>query len=187
MRKFVFFLEEKSAKEMLEGLLPKILPTDATLQFVVFEGKQDLEKQLPIKLRAWRDPAAIRFIVLRDQDSGDCKTIKQGLVATCVKAGKPNSLVRIACHELEAFYLGDLDAVAQATGLTNLGRQQQKTKFRDPDKLIRPSQELKKLVPEYQKVAGSRAIGRCLTISNNKSQSFNALVAGIQKLIGKAA
>ncbi len=71
MTRIVFFLEEPSAKEMLKGVLPKILPDDMILQYVVFEGKQDLEKRLPIRLRAWQTPNTL-FVVMRDQDSGDC-------------------------------------------------------------------------------------------------------------------
>ena len=47
----VFFLEEKSAEIMLEGILPQILPEGIGYRCVVFEGKQDLEKRLPKRLR----------------------------------------------------------------------------------------------------------------------------------------
>jgi len=186
MKQLVFFLEEPSAREMLKGLLPQILPADVTPVFVVFEGKQDLEKRLPMRLKAWLYPDA-QFIVLRDQDSGDCLVIKQNLLQKCIDSGKPDAMVRVACHELESFYLGDLKAVSMAIGPENIGKLQNKTKFRDPDKLANASEELKKLVPKYQKVAGSRAIGPLLDINNNQSKSFNALITGIQKLIGKSA
>jgi hypothetical protein len=182
MSHLVFFLEEPSAREMLQGVLPKILAEDISTQFVVFEGKQDLEKRLPIRLKAWRNPDSL-FVVLRDQDSGDCMRIKDGLVDKCTAAGQPNTLVRIACHELESFYLGDLAAVAEAIGPYSLKRQQGKAKYRDPDRLANPSQELKKIAPAYQKVSGSRAIGPFMKIDYNRSQSFNALVSGINNLI----
>lgn len=184
MSQLVFFLEEPSAREMLKGLLPKILPEDVTTQFVVFEGKQDLEKRLPIRLRAWLQPDA-QFVVIRDRDNGNCVTIKQNLVQKCADAGKPETLVRIACHELESFYLGDLNAVAQAIGPGNLGRQQNKAKYRDPDRLTNPFEELKKIAPKYQKLSGSRAIGPLLNTTNNKSKSFNALITGVRRLIGE--
>jgi len=50
------------------------------------EGKQELEKQLPLKLRAWRLPDC-KFVVLRDKDSGDCVVIRKGLVKKCNMAG----------------------------------------------------------------------------------------------------
>lgn len=183
MSHLVFFLEEPSAREMLQGVLPKILPDDTSTQFVVFEGKQDLEKRLPIRLRAWQQPDT-SFVVLRDKDSGDCMAIKEGLVGKCNAVGQSNILVRIACHELESFYLGDLAAVAEAIGPKNLGKHQAKVKYRDPDQLANPSQELKRIAPAYQKISGSRAIGPCMNIDNNRSQSFNVLVSGVRNLIG---
>lgn len=178
MSNIVFFLEEPSAREMLKGVLPRVLPENASVQFVVFEGKQDLEKRLPKRLRAWLQPD-VKFVVLRDQDGGDCAVIKRNLKRICDDAGKPDVLVRIACHELESFYLGDLDAVSRSIGPAALARLQEKAKFRDPDKLANPSEELKKIAPDYQKVSGSRAIGLLLSIENNRSESFNALLNGV--------
>jgi len=186
MTQLVFFLEEPSAREMLKGLLPKLLPANVTPQYVVFEGKQDLEKRLTMRLKAWQHPNA-KFIVMRDQDNGNCVTIKQNLVQQCTASGKPETLVRIACHELETFYLGDLNAVELAIGPSKIGNLQNKAKYRDPDRLANPSEELKKLAPDYQKVSGSRAIGPLLDINNNQSNSFNALVNGVRRLLGEAA
>ncbi|MBT3309290.1 MAG: DUF4276 family protein [Gammaproteobacteria bacterium] len=179
----VFFLEEPSAKAMLQGVLPKILPAGVQTQFVVFDGKQDLEKRLPLRLRAWQRPDA-KFIVMRDQDSGNCKEIKAGLVQKCLNAGKEEHLVRIACHELESFYLGDLAAVAEAIGPNSLARQQNRAKYRDPDRLANPSQELKKMAPSYQKMSGSRAIGLVMDVEGNRSYSFNMLLSGVKRLAG---
>lgn len=186
MTQLVFFLEEPSAKEMLKGLLPRLLPVDVTAQYVVFEGKQDLEKRLPMRLKAWLQPDA-KFIVMRDQDNGNCVTIKQNLLDKCTASGKPESLVRIACHELETFYLGDLNAVVLAIGPASIGKLQNKAKFKKPDRLANPSEELKKLAPSYQKVSGSRAIGPLLDINNNQSNSFNALINGVKRLVGETA
>ena len=102
MNQIVFFLEELSAEKMLQGLLPRLLPQNITPRFVVFEGKQDLEKQIARKLRAWNQPHCC-FVVMRDQDSGNCVTIKKNLVKKCTDAGKPETLVRIACHEWRVF------------------------------------------------------------------------------------
>ena len=111
MSKLVFLLEEESAKNMLQGILPRMLP-DTPVQYITFEGKQDLERQMVRKIRSWREPDS-RFIVLRDKDSGDCTRIKQRLLELTQQSGKAEScLVRIACHELESFFLGDLAAVA---------------------------------------------------------------------------
>ena len=79
MRSLVFLLEEPSAQDALEGFLPYLLPDGITVKYLVFEGKQDLEKRMTRTLRAWRQPNT-RFIVLRDQDSGDCRVVKEGLL-----------------------------------------------------------------------------------------------------------
>jgi hypothetical protein len=180
MRTLVFCLEEPSAKAMLQGLLPRLLPADVEVQYMVFEGKQDLHKRLAPRIRHWLKTDT-RFVVLRDQDSGDCRALKQELRELCAAAGRPDSLVRIACHELESFYLGDLAAVEAGLKLSGLARQQTTSKFRTPDTLANAAQELSKLTRQrYQKLAGSRAIGPHLRLDGrNTSTSFRALVEGV--------
>ncbi|ADU65732.1 hypothetical protein Selin_0997 [Desulfurispirillum indicum S5] len=184
MTELVFFHEEPSAKAMLEGLIPRLLDNPRVqVRYIVFEGKQDLEKRLPLRLRAWQNPEA-RFLVMRDQDSGDCKEIKAKLLSICHSAGRPDAVVRIACHELESFYLGDLNAVAKAIGPSRLSGQQNNAKYRNPDRLNNASQELKRLAQSYQKISGSCAIGQTLSLEGNRSHSFNQLLDGIRKLTG---
>lgn len=180
----VFFLEELSAKALLEILLPRFIPEDKfVLRFVPFEGKQDLEKQLVRRIRGWRTPNT-HFIVLRDQDSAECRDVKQRLLELCAKAGRPDTLVRVACRELESWYLGDLKAVGEAFGINNLAGKQNKQKYRMPDTSGNPVQELERITnQEYQKVSGSRAIGPYLDIENNRSHSFQVFVSGVKRLI----
>ena len=52
----VFFLEERSAREMLTGLLPRVLPVHVVVRYVVFEGKHDLDQNIGRKLREWLAP-----------------------------------------------------------------------------------------------------------------------------------
>ncbi len=184
MTELVFLLEEDSAKAMLDGLLPRILPVDLPYRCIPFEGKQDLEKQLVRKIRNYRNPGA-RFIIMRDQDAHpDCIALKTRLKALAVQAGHPDTMIRIVCRELESFYLADLTAVEQALGLRNLARLQHGNKFRAPDRLVSPSRELEKLTHgRYQKVGGSRAIGPLLDIENRRSPSFRALVTGLRRLV----
>jgi Domain of unknown function (DUF4276) len=185
MRRLIFFLEEPSAEEMLKGILPKILPEDVFPEYKVFEGKQDLEKRLPILLRAWRAPDC-SFLVMRDQDSGDCRVIKAKLASLCLSVARSYVpiLIRIACRELESFYLGDLAAVQMGMGISGLTEKQNTKKYREPDKLGNPSGELRWLTAgNYQKILGSRAIAPHLDVEGNKSHSFRVLVSGIRKLI----
>lgn len=183
MKNLVIFLEELSAKEMLKGLLPRVLPGDITPHYIVFEGKQDLERQLERRVRGWCMPNS-RFLVLRDQDSGDCLRIKTSLSAKCASAGRPEAVVRVACHELESWYLGDLRAVEAGLKVDGLSRLAKTAKFRDPDRLANPSVELEKLTRGvYQKVSGSRAVGPCLSLEENRSRSFRVFLEGIRRLI----
>ncbi len=182
MSHLVFLLEEPSAREMLNGLLPRLLPEYATFRCIVFEGKQDLEKNLVRRMRGYRVPGS-RFVVVRDQDSGDCKTIKQNLISLCGEAGRPDVLVRIACREMESWYLGDLAAVEKGLGISKIVKHQRKIKFRAPDYIGSPSVELSRLTGGiYQKVSGSRSIGPFLNLLNRRSHSFGVFVDGIRKL-----
>lgn len=182
MRELVFFLEEFSAQAMLEGFLPKFVPRSISIRYIVFDGKQDLEKQLVRRLRGYRNKEA-DFVVIRDQDSGDCQMIKARLEKLCIDAGCPKTVVRIACRELESFYLADLLAVEKGLGITGIARHQGSKKFRAPDRLGSPSQELKVLTKgRYQKISGSRAIGHHLDPANSRSHSFTVLVEAVRRM-----
>ncbi len=184
MRTLVCCVEEASAKEMLIHVFSKLGLSNDRYKFIVFEGKQDLDKKLVPRLKAWRDPNAV-FLVLRDQDSADCRDVKQSLVSLCENTRK-TFIVRIACHELESFYLGDLAAVEKGLGLglAKLSRQQNQKKFSNPDRLSNASQLLKDLTNgKYQKILGSRAISQHLDLGKNKSHSFNVLVKGILQIL----
>ncbi len=184
MKQVVFFLEEPSAEAMLQGLLPRLLSPEfiEQVQYIIFQGKSDLEKRVERHLRAWQQPAY--FIVLRDQDNGDCGQIKTKLQAKCIAAGKPQTLIRIACHELESWYLGDLKAVEAGLDLSNIAKSQNKKKYRFPDNLSNAAQELSQLTKgKYQKVSGSRAIGPHLRVSGNRSRGFSVFCEGMVWLV----
>lgn len=183
MTTVVFFLEEESAKAMLQGVLPRLLPEDVVPRIISFEGKSDLEKQLEGKLRGWRTPNTC-FVVLRDKDGGDCVAARAKLQGLCAAAGKPDVLVRIACHELESWYIGDLDAVETGLAIPGIAAKQAKAKYRNPDTVANAAEEMKKLTDnQYQKVAGSRAIGLHLKLEGNRSHSFNKFVSGVRRLL----
>lgn len=165
-------------KEVLDILLPQILPDDVSFRTVPHDGKGDLETSIPRKLKAWQEPDT-KFVVVRDQDSADCMMVKRDLQQLCKPSGR-EVLIRIACRELEAWYFGDLAAVSRAygrdvTGLAN------KAKYRNPDKIGNPKQELKKLFPKHQQVDGARRIAVHMDIEENSSASFNYFVSGVRK------
>lgn len=186
MRELVFLLEELSARKMLEAVLPKIVDTEAiSIRYIVFDGKSDLESKMVGKLRGYLNTEA-RFLVIRDQDAApDCRTVKQSLLEKCVTAGvRERCLVRIACRELESFYLADLSAVEAGLQITGIAKQQNKTTYRSPDTgCDSPSGTLDKITKGgYQKVAGSQAIAPYLDVANDRSTSFKNLIDGIKRL-----
>lgn len=92
--------------------------------------------------------------------------------------------LRIAIHELESWYPGDLAAVEAGLGVSNLTRKQGSRKFREPDRIANPTQELRRLTSDrYQKISGSRAIGIHLSIENNRSQSFRKFISGVKNIV----
>ena len=145
-----------------------------------------VDDDLVMRLCGWQGDAL--FVVMRDQDSGNCVDIKAQLSALCEEAGHPDALVRIACRELESFYLGDLAAVEQGLKVTGLARQQGNQKFRDPDRLVNAAEELKKITKNsYQKLSGSRSIAPFLRLDEgHRSTSFKALISGLQRLLHEA-
>ena len=185
MSDLVFLLEEESAKAMLEGLVYRLAPNRCP-RYIVFEGKQDLDNNIKKKLKGYQTPEAI-FIILRDQDSGDCKIVKKDLLRK-IPANKSRRVrVCIACHELESFYLGDLAAVEKGLNISGLHEKQEKAKYRKPDGLANAKEELKRLTKnKYQPIAGSRAIASHLDLSStNKSHSFSVLLKSIQSFLAK--
>lgn len=163
MRELVFMVEEPSMKEVLDVILPQILPLEEVCYLVLtHEGKSDLENSIPTKLRGWNRGMPSDFIIVRDQDSGNCIEIKNDLVKICEDNGRPDSLVRIVCHELESWFLGDLAAVGEAYQNPGLADQQRTSKFRQPDNLANAAQELARLVDDNTKKKRAERIAPCM-------------------------
>jgi len=178
----VFLLEEPSMKEFLELFLPRRF---AGMEFICLkhEGKADLEKSIPRKLKAWPDA---RFVVVRDNHGADCKKLKARLKDLCEKAGRPDALVRIVCQELESWFFGTPQTLAKVYNdhkLAGLGRQ---AKYRNPDGVPSPSSELARLAPEFRKRDGARRMGTAMPLktTENLSRSFRVFIEGVEKIHG---
>ncbi len=180
MNRIVFLLEEYSMKVLLDGLLPRLFPG---LQFlcVPHEGKQDLEKSVPRKLRAWREPG-VSFVILRDNDGKDCHVLKARLCELSQPCGRSSVLVRLACQELEAWYFGDPPAVVGAFNCARAKNALAKARFRNPDAIDQPSRALAGLVPGFQKVGGARRMAQLLG-RENRSRSYEVLLSGVEALV----
>lgn len=190
MKTLVFLLEGRSEKAFLEGFLPRAFPAIndpekfAPLRFITFDGKRDLRRQLCRKIRGWGVPNST-FVVLQDQDSGDCREAKKELLKKCGTTGKQaDCVVRIACRELENWYLGDLVAVGEVYQCS-LAQHYRKTRFRDID-VMSGAHELEKITNmQYAKIDGSRRIAQHIDVNYqmNKSHSFQVFCQGIEKVM----
>ena len=190
MKTLVFLLEGRAERVFLEGFLPRVFPAIADPErfappiYVTFEGKHDLQDELCRKIRGWNTPNSV-FIVLQDQDREDCRVAKKRLLLECANARKQTaSVVRIACRELENWYLGDLVAVGTVYGV-NLENHHKKALFHDIDKLF-GSHELKKITrQQYAKIDGSRRIARHINTdySQNRSTSFKFFCQAVATLV----
>ena len=165
----------------LREIFARFLDEDRWL-IVPHSGKSDLERSIPRKLRQRRTPGD-RFLILRDNHGADCAMSKEKLRSLCEAAGRSDTIVRIVCQELESWHLGDLHAVGEAFGISGLSELATKAIYRDPDRLVNAQEELKKLVPPYQKVSGSRAIGRFLDPDRNRSHSFRIFWTSITSVM----
>ena len=183
LTKLVFMLEEESAKQLLKVLWPKILPASSVKPlYIAHKGKSDLRKSIPIKLKAWNVPDTL-FVILHDQDSHpDCKILKNDLRELCASS-KHTPLIRIACRELEAWYFGDLNAVQQAFPGFSATKYKNRAQFRNPDDIVNPSYELKRIIGDFDKGRASREVPKYMDIDNNGSVSFNRTINGIKNLV----
>jgi len=180
---FVCFVEGKSDKEMLKGIIPRLtgLKNDR-IEIYDLRGKPSLLARVGDLLRGYETSENV-FLVMCDKDREDCMSLKKEIQRAVGKHKAERTRVRIACHELESFYLGDLQAVEQGLGLPNLSEMQDR--YVTPDScVLKPENELVLLSQNrYRKTDGSRNIAPFLSLKgDNKSHSFNVLVDAIKQL-----
>jgi len=122
-----FLLEEPSAEAALNILLPKLLPAGVTWNCYPHRGKTDLFQRLPGRLKNYArqlpHQPELRVVLLMDADT-DCRRRKAeleqvvaeaGLLTKTTAAGQPfRILTRLAVQELEAWFLGDREAIQAA-------------------------------------------------------------------------
>ena len=151
--KLVFLLEEPSTKYLLDELLPRILPEGVLFQ-----------------------------TILQDQDTKNCYELKKALLTLC-EGSERRVLVRIACQEMEAWYFGDMEALALAYDNPKLRKISAQRKYRVPDEIQSPKEELYRLIPEHQQIAGAKRVAPHMDIDRNTSESFRQFVSGILRFV----
>jgi hypothetical protein len=182
--RLIFLLEEPSMKLLLEGLLPRMFPgwvVGTHFLCIPHQGKSDLDTSISRKLGAWRIPGD-RFVIVRDNDNADCLNIKTQLKQMCVRSGREDTLIRLVCQELEGWYLGDPTALAQAYRNPKLASPALHKRFADPDTWQKPSVELARIVPGFQKGSGARLMGEHLSTTANRSVSYQVFLTGVARI-----
>ena len=198
-----FLVEELSAKEFLSQLLPKLLPKEINYTVHDFQGKKDLLKKMPARLKGYKAwiPKNYKIIILIDKDETDCKALKKELekfatdagfkTKSNVESGQPfQVLTRIVIEELEAWFFGDVAALSQAYPKINKNLAKQ-AKYRDPDAIKGGTWEtLEKLLQSagyhqggLEKVKAAREISTYMNPEQNTSKSFQVFYSGLLQMI----
>jgi hypothetical protein len=187
MIRLEFLLEEKSMENVLKIILPRILPTEYRLNENYFlrphSGKSDLQKSIPKKVKVFSHyHEKVILIILQDQDSSNCAELKIKLAQLCKNNGNCPFLIRIVCRELEAWYLGDMSAIESAYPGFAAQKHRGKKKFRNPDH-CNAFDELRKLIPEFQKHTASNKIPQFFNLKQNQSPSFQNFKSGLTRIL----
>jgi hypothetical protein len=181
-------VEEPSMQNVLNTILPQILPDGYELNINCFirphQGKTDLQKSIRNKVRAYKHfPKPVQLIVVQDQDSNDCKKLKQSLCALVEEQDSTlNYLVRIACRELENWHLVDMPAIEAVYPTFKANKYQHKSKYRKVDHTP-SSYVLEQAIKNFAKGFASKNIPPHMNVKNNRSNSFNQFVRGLQHFL----
>lgn len=170
-----------------------------------FRGKPDLLKKLPGRLAGYATYASasgIGVVVLADRDSEDCIELKGRLEKLARDVGlmtltsatpfAPATVAnRVAVEELEAWFFGDVRAVASAfPGVpASLG---EKAAYRDPDQIGGGTAEaFEKVIQDHghhraglNKVQAATAVAAHMDVEANRSRSFVTFRDGVRRLVG---
>jgi hypothetical protein len=191
-------VEEQSMEETLKILLPHILPAETTYRILNFQGKKNLLRQLPARLRGYSwITEDYRIVVLIDEDRQNCLALKQQMEEAAQQAGLSTKTIagdtrfqvlnRVVVEELEAWFLGDIEALRQAYPRLPESLPQ---KFNNPDAvsggtweaLERTMQRHGYFKGGYLKVEAARAISPHMDPARNRSRSFQVFRDGLLAL-----
>lgn len=189
MNQLHIFVEELSVKRVLDTLAPKLLPEGTVVRIYAHQGKQDLEKALHSTVPSISKIPGARIIISRDQDTGDCLSIKSKIEAIVRSKISCPYKIRIICTELESWFLGDLKALEKAFTRFKADSIEGKVELRQVDRIVKPSDYLLRVIPEYAKshylpkVENANRIAPFMSIHKNRSTSYTHMLAAIQDLM----
>jgi hypothetical protein len=177
----VIMVEEQSI-EVVTKVIVKRLGIENQVKVIPHDGKNDLEKSFPRKIAHWQNPNRTRFVICRDNDGGNCATLKQRLRNLLPQTPSHEFKLRLVMNELEAWYLGDLQAlkcaglISQETVDQNIN----KKNFRNPENILSAKREFTKLVNVRGQIDLARRIAPHLKLENDRCSSFKHYINAIQ-------
>ncbi|MBM4276077.1 MAG: DUF4276 family protein [Deltaproteobacteria bacterium] len=186
-----FLVEEPSAEAALHNIVPKIIGPGNTYDIHTYEGKFDLLKKLPNRLRGYRSwlPSGWIIVILIDEDNKGCQLVKRQLEDIALKEnlytksnkginGSFQVINRLAIQELEAWFFGDPIALRNAYPKVPKGLDRNK-KYRNPDAIEKPSKALGQVLQRVgyhraglPKKEAARRISGYMDPMRNSSKSF---------------
>ncbi|WP_079048046.1 DUF4276 family protein [Streptomyces hirsutus] len=204
-------LEEPSAENALRILVPRLVPhaeEHVNFEMRVFRGKDDLLRKLPDRLRgyaSWARHADVRILTLVDRDDDDCVALKNKMDSLATEAGLAvhkngsNSVggsfkARIACEEIEAWFLGDPNALRKAYPRVAKNFEH-RAGFRDVDTIHGGTWEkLQKILQDagyfsngLRKIELARTLAPLMDTESNRSTSFGYFCQAVRDLFPSAA
>ncbi|HKH47928.1 MAG TPA: DUF4276 family protein [Thermoanaerobaculia bacterium] len=196
-------VEERSAEAALSHLLPRILGPEISFAIYSHRGKMDLLAKLPQRMRGYARwmPDNWRILILTDADGRDCLPQKE-VLESVVRAsglltrssggpgGRFQVSTRLAIEELEAWFLGDVEALCSAYPRLSPTLAWQ-APYRDPDAvrggtweaLERELQRAGYHAGGLSKIKAAREISVHMDPARNRSRSFQVFREGLLKLI----
>jgi len=198
---FEFLVEGESDEIAVRELAARALGPDHAVEVRRFQGKEDLLARWPERAAAYAriaDPNR-RIVVVLDNDRGNCIDLRRRVEAVARTAGLKvdgpltarQVVVRIAMHELEAWFLGDVSALRAAyPGVPETLAA--RSVFRDVDSIERPHARLERVLQNagyhasrLDKIRAAQDIAPHMNPRSNRSRSFCVFVRGLRELAGE--
>jgi len=194
-------VEEPSAARALGILLPRMVP-EAGFEIREFSGKAALLKALPVRLAGYAARLKweqLKVAVLVDRDDDDCLVLKQqlqdfaanaGLTTRAIDSDNFQVLNRIVVEELEAWLLGDAEALNRAYPRVPISLANQ-ARYRDPDAIRGGTWEALEAVlvkhgyhrSGLRKMQAATDIAQHMNVESNRSKSFQVFRDGVRSLV----
>jgi len=150
----IFLVEDYSMRKFLEGILPRLGFEEHLFEIKHHRGKEDLISHLN-QIIPTLSKRAQQIIVIIDRDKQDCVALKNNIKEKMVWCSCEHK-IRIACYELEAWFLGDMKAIAKCSHRFKARFFQGKKKFRDVDNIEKPSRVIEEIVPDWKERYSSK-------------------------------